>query len=150
MIREATIKDVPEIFQMSISFLNEAKILDTIPLNKEDLYSWVINLINDTNSTCLVYDEDSIIKGAIAGTIAPHYTNKSYLVASEFAWWVVPEYRGKIGKPLLQAFELWAVTNNANMVIMAALEEISPELLGRVYKSLGYSTTEHSYTKVIK
>lgn len=149
MIREANIRDVPEIFNMSLSFLEEAKITDTIPLSKEDLYNWVLTLIKDSKSTCLVYEEDNMIKGAIAGSIAPHYMNKQFLVSTEFAWWVVPEYRGKVGKPLLKAFEIWSKANNANMVVMAALEEINPELVGKVYTALGYSITEYSYVKVI-
>ncbi len=146
MIREATEVDIVTILDMSISFLNEAKI--DIPVNKLDLYSWIATLIKDRNSTVIVWDEEGI-KGAIAGSISPHYTNKQFLVANEFAWWVKPEYRGTVGKKLLKAFELWAVMNEADYIVMASLEELNPELIDRVYKGLGYKVTEHSYLKKV-
>jgi hypothetical protein len=148
MIREATINDLEILYLMSVEFLKESKINESIPFNENDLKIWILNLIHSTNSTVLVYDEDGI-KGSIAGGITPHYTNKNFKIANEFAWWVLPAFRGKVGKPLFNAFEIWAKTNDANMIVMCSMEDLGSKVLDRVYKSKGYTLMENSYRKVI-
>lgn len=145
MIREATINDLRILLEMSVKFIEESK--SEIPLNLLSLQEWIVHLVNDSNSTCIVYEIDNKVVGCIAGSIAPHYTNTDYLVASEFAWWVEPEYRGKAGKPLIKAFELWSESNGADLIVMASLEEVNPDIMDKVYKKLGYSPKEHSYTR---
>lgn len=149
MIREATLNDLEFVYGMSVRFLTEAKVLGNLPLNETDLKQWVTILINDPNSTCLLHDDDGVIKGAIAGAVVPHFTNQSILVANEFAWWVAPEHRGKIGKPLFRAFELWSKALGASVIIMASIEELNPKLVDRIYTGMGYKLTEHSYIKEI-
>jgi hypothetical protein len=146
MIREATVNDIDTLFEMSLKFLKEGGIFDHIPLNKQSLSDWIATLILADNSTILVYDEGGI-KGAVAGTISPHFINKDILVSNEFAWWVFPEYRGKVGKPLLTGFEIWSKTNGADLVVMMSLEKLNPKLVDKVYKKENYILTEHSYIK---
>lgn len=147
MIREANLNDVSKLLEMSKLFLSEAKVDKFIPLNEYDLMLWVRTLINNTDSVIIVYEEQGEIQGSIAGSIASHYTNSKCRIATEFAWWVYPEARGKVGQPLLNAFEVWAKASNADVIVMASLEELSPKLMDRVYTSLGYKVLDHSYIK---
>jgi hypothetical protein len=42
--------------------------------------------------------QNDVRTGFIGGTIGPHYLNPDLLVLSELFWWVVPAFRGSIGR----------------------------------------------------
>lgn len=147
MIREAILHDKEQLAVLAIKFIKESKFDKFVPIDADSLLTWINNLIVDPSSVCLVYEDDGEIKGSIAGTIFPSYYNLNYTISQELAWWVVPEYRGKIGKLLLTAFEIWSTAKGAAIISMGSLEELNPKIVDRLYKSLGYTPTEHSYLK---
>ena len=150
MIREAQYSDIPVLVEMSISFLKEAGQLELFSPTEETLTDWVSILIQDPAKVCLVYVQDGKILGSIAGGTTPHFLNPGITVATEFAWWVLPEYRGKVGKPLLKAFEIWAKANNVDILSMGSLENINPKVMDRVYRKEGFILSEHNYYKRLK
>ena len=68
MIREAGLQDIPELFKMSILFLEESKIIETIPLNREDLYNWCIGLVKESNSIFILSLHD-FVAAFLANTV---------------------------------------------------------------------------------
>lgn len=68
--------------------------------------------------------------------------------ASELAWYVKPDYRGKESMQLLKAYEYWATQlMNAHIITMVSLENVEPEKVDKLYKHMGYKLKEHSYVK---
>ena len=92
-----------------------------------------------------VIDIDGEIEGALVGLVAKFYMSHT-VQATELAWFVSKDYRGKPASiRLMKAFEKWAKENGANYVGMGDIEGLSN--LEKLYNRLGYKKTESIYLK---
>ena len=72
--------------------------------------------------------------------------NSLTVLATELAWFVSKDYRGKKGSLLLlNSFEEWAKNNNADYITLCDIESIAS--LEKLYVRRGYKRTESTYMK---
>jgi len=84
--------------------------------------------------------------GMIMGKAIPSFLGP-YLIATEIAWYVTPEARGKgIGEQLRLAFEYWAEhISKCSAIQMGSLDED----MGKYFEKKGYKLCERAYIKEI-
>ena len=144
-IREATEQDIFDILVLGREFSKESP--KTHKWNKEKTEAFVINAIRNTNTTIIILEEDGEIVGFIVGLLSEMYMSYT-IVATELAWFVSKDYRGKKGSILLlKKFEEWAKKNNANYVCMGDIHNITN--LEKLYTRMGYSKSETAYMKEV-
>ena len=89
-------------------------------------------------------------KGFIVGHVAPSFLQPSVKLCSELAWYVEPEYRGKmVALRLLKQYEAKAIELGAKQIGMVAINALSPKSTGDIYLKLGYNVAETHYIKEI-
>lgn len=144
-IREATKEDIFDILVLAREFSKEAP--RTHKWSKEKTEMFCLAAIENSNTTLLVLEEDEEIVGAIVGLLSEMYMSQT-VVATELAWFVSKDYRGKKGSILLlKKFEEWAKKNNANYVCMGDIHNITN--LEKLYTRMGYSKSETAYMKEV-
>ena len=141
--RTATPDDVFDILILAKEFSKEAP--QSHKWNKEKTEQFILSALQNTNMTIFVIDVDGEIEGALVGILSELYM--SYTVqATELAWFVSKDYRGKPASlKLIKAFEKWAKESGANQVGMGDIEGISS--LEKLYNRLGYERAETVYLK---
>ena len=145
IIREATEQDIFDILILAKEFSKEAP--KTHKWNKEKTEAFCQAAIQNTNTTILVLEEDDEIVGAIVGLLNEMYMSQT-IIATELAWFVSKDYRGKRGSIiLLKPFEEWAKQNNADYVCMGDINGINS--LESLYTRMGYSKCETTYMKEV-
>lgn len=141
-MKVAELEDLPEILEMSMKFMSET---EYDKLSDEDTIRNLIEqiLTSDNNQNVIILEPGV---GFLAGGVTPFLFGKG-MVATELAWYVSPEFRGKkTGSEFLQAFEYWAKEKaGCSMVTMMSLDE----RLDKFYTGNGYRLSERTYLKVI-
>lgn len=144
-IREATEEDVFDILVLAREFSKESPI--THKWNKEKTEHFIISAINNNNTIIFILEDKDEIVGAIVGIINEMYMSQT-VVATEMAWFVSKDYRGRKGSiMLMKTFEKWAETNGANYICMGAIEGITE--LDKLYTKSGYFKSETLYMRNI-
>lgn len=100
----------------------------------------------------ITYSLDDRVVGFIIGGVGsghPIWGDVKY--AYELAWYVHPDYRSKgIAIKLLELFEEWAVTNEVEFIVCAAMHNNSFDQVKSMYEKRGYSQTEVAFIKELK
>lgn len=138
----ATIEDLPEISEMSMKFLAETGYTEFS--DKDTIERLIESLVTGNPNEKIIILESGV--GFLAGCAVP-FPFGSYLVATEIAWWVDPDKRGKkIGSEFLHAFEYWAKEKaGCVMVNMVCLDD----RLSSFYTNEGYKLYERAYMKTV-
>ena len=142
MIREATREDIPALLECAKNFHAECP----------DMYSCDWSRVAEMLSACIcsddrcvfVIDVDGKAVGGIVGMLSLLWTSGE-LVASELAWFTNKEYRGLGGMKLLRAFEDWAESKDADLILVADIDGVTD--LSALYARRGYTRTETTYSK---
>ena len=144
-IREATQEDIFDILVLAREFSREAP--KSHKWDKDKTEKFVLSAIQNTNMGVFVIDVDGEIQGALIGLLSEFYM--SHIVqATEVAWFVSKEFRGKVSSiKLVKHYEKWAKDNGASYVGMCDIQDISN--LSSLYTRMGYSKTETVYLKEI-
>jgi GNAT superfamily N-acetyltransferase len=137
MIRRATLEDVPALLDMGGRFSERAKLQSNVGYDPVSMKATFEALI--TNGHPVFISET----GAIGATLTNHPFNASHVVAQELFWWS----EGGEGAALLDALESYC-SQEADSLIMIALEAIRPEAVGRLYERRGFVPLERSFVKV--
>ena len=144
-IREASEEDIFDILILAREFSRESPV--THKWDKEKTEHFILSAITNTNTTIFVLEEGSEIVGAIIGLLNEMYMSQT-LVATELAWFVSKEYRGKKGSLMLMTtFENWAKENGADYTCMGDIHGITT--LEKLYTKKGYSKCETTYMKEV-
>lgn len=144
-IREATEDDIFDILVLAKEFSKEAP--STHTWNKEKTEAFLNSALLAPNMNIFVIDHDGEIEGAIVGLVAEMYMSHR-VQATELAWFVSQEYRGKASSiKLLKKYEEWAKAMGANQVGMGDIAAIAD--LEKLYNRLGYKIAESVYLKEI-
>lgn len=145
LIRSGTEEDIDQCLTLAENFYEVAGYSDSIPFCEESSREYF--QISLDMGLFSVADEGEIV-GFILGIAVPFVMNKNYLVGTELAWWVEPEYRkGSTGIKLLSHIENCAKELGCKMWSMMCLEDQDPEKIEKIYLSRGYRKTERSYTR---
>lgn len=142
-IREATQDDVFDILILAKEFSKEAP--KTHKWNKDKTEQFIFSALQNTNMVIFVIDVGGEIEGALVGLLSELYMSHT-VQATELAWFVSKEYRGKPSSvKLVKTFEKWAEENGANQVGMGDIDGITN--LEKLYNRLGYQRAESVYIK---
>lgn len=106
----------------------------------------VADYIDDPEKLALVLVGRAGVVGALLASvmvspIAP------VRIATELAWWVDPEARGRASLKMLPAYEAWAAEKGCQMIGIAGRGD---PRLARVYKGRGFASHEDHYLKVLR
>jgi hypothetical protein len=105
--------------------------------------------------TCITNPETHFIRvavgptneviGVFAGQISEYYFGRD-LIASDYLWYVTPEYRGsRAALALLRDFHKWAEDRNAAEVYIGISTGVSAEKTGALLEKLGYNLVGGNY-----
>lgn len=145
MIRQATPDDIPALVRIGKHFA------DYSPFGVEyspDGTSAFLHSIITQYGVVFVSEYAGEIVGLIVGMLAPIWYSPRNIMATEVAWWVVPEHRGgSHAVKLAKEFEKWGITMGASHICFSDLcikgEYPAGSMLGR----MGYTPTERSHVK---
>ena len=71
-------------------------------------------------------------------------------MATELAWWVNPQKRGKlVGVQLVSALERLCIKQEVKYLNLAYMQTSMPETVRKLYERMGYELQETLYTKVL-
>lgn len=138
----ATLEDVPAIEKMASNFANSSSYASLTDL--DTIRNLIVSIVSgDPLQNIIIMKADV---GFIVGAATPFLFGKHRL-ASEVAWWVEEEARGKgEGLKLLGAFEYWAKNiANCKLISMSSLDKT----VEKYYKKNGYKLYERAYMKVL-
>lgn len=139
-MRVATIEDTPEILEMAMKFMAETNYGSFS--DEKTIKDFIENiLLSSTNEKIILLEPDV---GFLAGWSLP-FPFGPHLIASEIAWYVYPEHRGReIGTEFLKAFEYWAKEKaGCSLISMVCLDD----KLSKYYNNNGYKLYERAYMK---
>ena len=144
-IREASEEDIFDILILAREFSRESPV--THKWDKEKTEHFILSAITNTNTIIFVLEEGGEVVGALVGLLNEMYMSQT-LVATELAWFVSKDYRGKKGSLMLMTtFENWAKQNGANYTCMGDIHGITT--LEKLYTKKGYSKCETTYMKEV-
>jgi GNAT superfamily N-acetyltransferase len=93
----------------------------------------------------LAYSDENVPIGMIAGSISPYFFSQGSL-ASDFVWYVRPEFRGsRTSVKLLKMFQSWAWENGATELYMGVTTNVSAERTGELLQRLGFEHVGGNY-----
>lgn len=145
MIRLAKIEDFDAILDMSAEFWCHTQFSE--PFDREH----TLNMVKMSyDHGLLVVVDDNGVCGFLAAIKSPLLGSSRAWMATELAWYVKPENRGKlVGVELVKLFERLCVSQEVKYVNMAFMETSMPERVRRLYEIMGYKLQETVYTKVL-
>ena len=143
-IHNATIEDYNRVIAMVSKYAYDSPYKDKV--NFEALEVLVKGFLLEKDKVVFyVHDENGFPLGFLAGAALPFILGLD-TVATEFAWWVHPDFRlNGVGTLLIEAFENWAKEVGCSMISLSSMDEKT----GEVYVKRGYSLKEHTYLKVL-
>lgn len=138
----ATLEDLPEIADMSMEFMASTGYTEFS--DRDTIEKLIYNLITGEQNEKIILFKSGV--GFLAGC-ATLFPFGQHLLATEIAWWVNPNSRGKkTGAEFLEAFEYWAKEKaGCTMINMACLDD----KLMKFYETKGYKLYERAYMKVL-
>lgn len=147
MIRKATHDDIPRIVEMSDKFYAQTRYVDIAPMAIESAAGLAIIMMKQ--GVMLLAESESEVVGMVGLFIEPFTFNIAKTMATEIVWWVDPDHqRSGIGAELLAAIEPACRERGADMIRMMCLAGQS-EAAEAIYTRMGYTPSEHAYTKVL-
>lgn len=151
-IRAATLADRDDI----ITLLREFQAITpyaTHEISDQKFEEFVSHYLNPRpfEHIILLYEKDGKIEGLLAGMVTSgvHWFSENKC-AAELAWYVRPSARQGTGPiRLLMAYEKWAKLVGCCKVSMMVIEGDSRQTLSKMYRKLGYESTEETFVREI-
>jgi RimJ/RimL family protein N-acetyltransferase len=142
MVRDATATDVPRIVAMGQRFAATSEYATKLPVTPTHLEALAHHLLTSADGALFVAEQGDTVIGMLAMTVYTHPMTGAR-VASELAWWMEPEYRGRDGVRLLRRAEQWAKGQQADHVVMIAPND----RVSALYATVGYTKAETVFEK---
>lgn len=149
MIRTALFEDLDALVALARSYHDEAH--SWLPFDADFVReSFRARCIDTMDGICLLLIEGNQVVGFLAAGVSSFFSAPVKL-ATEFAWYVHPEHRGR-GALLLDEFEVWAAERGCKGCGIGMNEFPDPkrsEALARIYRGRGYEPFERAFLKRI-
>lgn len=143
ILKHATLKDYQRVFDMVMTYAYESPYKDRI--NEKALEVLTKEFLEEKDKVIFYVILDDTPLGFLAGAATPFLLGLD-TIATEFAWWVAPEYRlNGVGKILIEAFEIWAKEVGCSMISLSSMDKET----GKIYTERGYTPREFTYVKII-
>jgi len=136
-----------DILQLGIAMQEESDYV-AVQFDIEQSAQSIIRMVvdNPAGFGALAYDGDKAV-GMIAGSVSPYFFSKGAL-ASDFVWYVRPEYRGsRTAVKLLKMFSSWAVERGASELYMGVTTNVHAARTGELLQRLGFEHVGGNYRK---
>lgn len=145
MIREATPDDFPVILDMCEEFWGHTQFSE--PFER----AHVIKMIEMSyDHELLIVVDDGGIQGFMAAIKSMLLGSSHAWTATELAFWVNPEKRGKMyGVGLVSTLERLCKQQEVKYLNLAYMQTSMPDTVRKLYEHLGYELQETVYTKVL-
>lgn len=143
MIRIATDKDIDLIVDMATKFIETTPYKDIYSVGQlRKVVTHMVSPLTDRNNQIILLSDNG---GFLAALATPSLFG-DFRQATEMAWWVEPDARGKkAGGELLRAFEFWAKKVGCKLATMSSLDD----KVGKYYEKNGYKLYERAYVKEV-
>ena len=139
------IERLRDILKLGIAMQQEGA-YSVVPFDIEKAAQSIVHMVikNPNGFGLLAYDGDVPV-GMIAGSIAPYFFGRGSL-ASDFVWYVEPEYRGsRTAIRLLKEFKSWATAMGASELYMGVTTDVSAARTGKLLTRLGFEHVGGNY-----
>jgi len=139
------IERLRDILTLGIAMQQEGA-YSVIPFDIERAAQSIIHMVinNPNGFGLLAYDGDKPV-GMIAGAMAPYFFGAGEL-ASDYVWYIEPEYRGsRAAIRLLKEFKSWATDMGASELYMGVTTGVSAERTGQLLQRLGFKPVGGNY-----
>lgn len=144
MIRLAAVDDLPQLTDLGSSLYSRTIWADHVEF---DLASFQGSLFALIDADCLLVAEASgDLVGMLGFVVAPIYANGAYSFAQELFVIAKPDAPGT-GHDLMRAFEQEARSRGAIAALVSAQVGMRERALGRLFRRLGYTETEHTFMR---
>lgn len=145
-----TVERLGDILKLCLTMQKEgdwAAVPFDIETTATSVLSYVIN--NDNGFGVLAYTDEGQAVGMLAGSVTPYVFSKGR-VASDFAWFVLPEHRGsRTALRMLSMFTDWAKEKGALELIMGISSNVEPERTGKLLEKRGFRHVGGNYKVVL-
>lgn len=139
-----TRKDLSEIIRMGEALKNESRFKDH-EYNPEGVAQVLEATLRIPSRFFIAYDDQ--FRGLILMGISQHYFS-TYKWATDFAFFVKPEYRGgTLAIRLLREAERWAKENGAGEITILHNTGIKTDSVSRFFNGIDYETKGHIFSK---
>ncbi len=142
MIREATQDDVQALIECSRNF--HAECPEQYTYEEDRVENMLSACIDNPDRVIFVIDVDGLVVGGIIGILTEMWMSGD-IIATELAWFVNKEYRGREALKLLRTYEDWAESRGADLIVVADINGVTN--LAPLYERRGYTKTETTYSK---
>lgn len=141
-----TVERLGDVLKLCLTMQKEGD-YNTVPFDVEataqSVLTYVIN--NPNGFGILAYTDDGAAVGMLCGSVSPYVFSKGY-IASDFAWFVLPEYRGsRAALKMLNMFTDWAKEKGALELCMGISTNVSPERTGKLLEKRGFRHVGGNY-----
>lgn len=144
MIRDATQDDIPRLVEMGRQFFSVSGYPGFAEFDESSFRETLGKLMDGDDGTVLIADLDGRTVGMVGVFLFPFWFNRHHTTSTELFWWC--EGKG-MGMELFKVGEAWAKDHGAKTMHMAALEALRPDVLGALYRRVGYHAHERAYLK---
>lgn len=145
MIREAEVRDIPEMVEMGRRFFAASGYADITELDPESLEATFKSLLENPDAVVLVVEKSKLV-GMAAALIYPFYFNLKHRTSQEMFWWVDQEHRGS-GLKLFDDLISGVKAKGAESLSMIALDALDPEKVGAIYERRGFRASERLFIR---
>lgn len=135
-----------DILQLGVAMQQESE-FSAIPFDIEQAANSIVALVvNNPNGFGMVaYTDDGEPAGLIAGSITPYFFSRGW-VASDFVWFVKPEFRGsRAAIKMLKMFKAWAAEKGASELYMGITTNVSADRTGELLQRMGFKHVGGNY-----
>lgn len=147
-IRPPKQEDAEQALPLCEAFHLETVAKNGFKFNEKDARE-VINFFVDGNGLCLAAEINDRLVGFICGSVQPYPLCIKQKVFREVFWYVIPEFRGIVGRLLYQEIIFECKNKGVSIVWFANQENYMKEALEHFYARNGFNPLETSWVKVI-
>jgi hypothetical protein len=146
MVRDGKAEDLPAVVEMAREFWQHTRYDDPFDA---DYVEYMTGLALE-HGLLAILEVDGAVEGFTAGLKSPLLACHAVLSGTEIAYWINPAARkGRNGIALIKHIESMAKAQGVKYWNMIAMESSMPEMVARIYGSLGYEKSETSYTRIL-
>ena len=141
-----TVERLRDILHLCLTMQKEGD-FSVVPFDVEQTAKSVVNYVinNDNGFGILAYTDDGKAVGMLCGSITPYVFSLGG-VASDFAWYVLPEYRGsRSALKMLNMFTDWSRKQGASELYMGVTTNIAAERTGKLLQKRGFDHVGGNY-----
>lgn len=150
VVRDASHNDLHDVIYIGKKFALEAG-YSRLKVDTEKAEATFWSALEREDMLLQVLEFEGQVVGVFCGMVAPAFFT-SELIGIELMWYLLPEYRGKVGSEALQMvdnYEIWAKERGACMVNMVNIDMLNGDKVASIYKKRGYTLQENTFIKEI-